>query len=68
MIWRDHLKPHEVERLAEIEREKRIGQAEARRIYDRCRKRMSGKSGDGTKKVGENKMEKPSDSPRTAPK
>jgi hypothetical protein len=43
MIWRDHLKPHEVERLAEIEREKRVGQAEARRIYDRCRKRMSGK-------------------------
>ena len=44
MTWRDHLKPHEVERLAEIEREKRVGQAEARRIYDRCRKRMNSAS------------------------
>ena len=47
MIWRDYLKPHEVERLAEIEREKRVGQAEARRIYDRCRKRADAKKEQG---------------------
>lgn len=40
MIWRDFLTPAEVERLAEIERDKKAGQAEQRRIYDRCRKRM----------------------------
>jgi hypothetical protein len=47
VTWRDHLKPHEVERLAEIEREKRVGQAEARRIYDRCRKRADAKKEQG---------------------
>jgi hypothetical protein len=41
--WRDYLKPEEIERLAEIEAAKKAGQAEQRRIYDRCRKRsMSG--------------------------
>jgi len=41
MNWRDYLTPEEIAELAEIEREKRAGQAQARRIYDRCRKRMA---------------------------
>lgn len=39
MNWRDYLTADEIERLAEIDREKKAGQAEHRRIYDRCRKR-----------------------------
>lgn len=38
--WRSYLKPDEIERLAQIDAAKREGQAEQRRIYDRCRKRM----------------------------
>lgn len=38
--WRDHLTPAEIDELAQIERDKKAGQAQARRIYDRCRKRM----------------------------
>jgi hypothetical protein len=38
--WRDYLTPEEEQRLIEIEHEKRAGQAEQRRIYDRCRKRV----------------------------
>lgn len=41
MNWRDFLTEAEVERLAEIARAKKVGQAEQRRIYDRCRKRMN---------------------------
>jgi hypothetical protein len=41
MIWRDFMTPAETERLAEIERLKKAGQIEQRRIYDRCRKRMA---------------------------
>lgn len=41
MIWRDYLTPDEIARLAEIDRAKKAGQAEQRRIYDRCRKRMA---------------------------
>ena len=40
MIWRDYLTAAEIARLAEIDRAKKDGQAEQRRIYDRCRKRM----------------------------
>lgn len=40
VIWRDYLTPVEIAELAEIERAKREGQKQARRIYDRCRKRM----------------------------
>ena len=41
MSWRDHLTGAEKE-LAAIDRTKKEGQAQARRIYDRCRKRMKG--------------------------
>ena len=39
--WRDYLTPAEIAELAEIECAKREGQKQARRIYDRCRKRMA---------------------------
>ncbi len=38
--WHDYLKPEERARLEQIEDEKKTGQLEHRRIYDRCRKRM----------------------------
>lgn len=41
MNWRDYLTPEEIAELAEIERAKLEGQKQARRIYDRCRKRMN---------------------------
>lgn len=41
MIWRDFLTSAEADWLAEIKRAKKDGQAEQRRIYDRCRKRMA---------------------------
>lgn len=40
MNWRDYLKPAEIERLAQIDADKKAGQVEQRQIYDRCRKRM----------------------------
>ena len=40
MIWRDYLTSAEIAELAKIEADKRAGQAQQRRIYDRCRKRM----------------------------
>jgi hypothetical protein len=40
MNWRDYLTDAEIAELAEIDRAKKAGQAQARRIYDRCRKRM----------------------------
>ena len=40
VMWKDYLTLSEVDELAKIDREKREGQAQARRIYDRCRKRM----------------------------
>ncbi|MBK9496679.1 MAG: hypothetical protein IPO08_19695 [Xanthomonadales bacterium] len=42
--WRDYLTAEEIERLAQIDRAKKDGQAEQRRIYDRCRKRMGPKN------------------------
>jgi len=42
MTWRDHLTVAEKAELAAIDRAKKEGQAQARRIYDRCRKRMKG--------------------------
>lgn len=41
MRWRDYLTPAEIDRLAQIDADKKAGQAEQRRIYDRCRKRMA---------------------------
>ena len=41
MPWQDHMTPEERERLLEIGSLKRAMQTEARRIYDRCRKRMA---------------------------
>ena len=38
--WRNYLTPSEAEELAAIERARDAGKAQARRIYDRCRKRM----------------------------
>lgn len=43
MNWRDFLTANEAEELAQIDRAKKAGQAHARRIWDRCRKRMKGK-------------------------
>lgn len=40
MDWKDYLTDAEIAELAEIDRAKREGQKQARRIYDRCRKRM----------------------------
>lgn len=45
--WRDYLTPTEIAELAEIERAKRDGQKQARRIYDRCRKRMASPGKEG---------------------
>lgn len=42
MSWRDYLTSAEVAELAQIDSDKKAGQAQARRIYDRCRKRMKG--------------------------
>ena len=41
MNWRDYLTPDEIAELAKIEADKRAGQAQVRRIYDRCQKRMA---------------------------
>jgi len=38
--WKDYLTTAEVEELAQIKADKKVGQAQERRIYDRCRKRM----------------------------
>jgi hypothetical protein len=38
--WRDHLTIDEAERLAEIDRIKRELRKEARKIFDRARKRL----------------------------
>ncbi len=38
--WRNHLTPDEAERLAEINRIKRELSKEARKIFDRARKRL----------------------------
>jgi hypothetical protein len=40
MTWKSHLKPEEIERIAELKRLEREGIKERNRIYDRCRKRM----------------------------
>ena len=45
VMWKDYLTLSEVDELAKIDREKREGQAQARRIYDRCRKRMKVQKG-----------------------
>jgi hypothetical protein len=45
MNWRDHLTDTEAAELAEIDRAKLAGQRQARRIYDRCRKRKAKESG-----------------------
>lgn len=37
--WRDHLTPQEAKRLVEIEQQRKALKAEARRIFDRARKR-----------------------------
>ena len=37
--WRDHLTPQEAVRLDEIDRQRKDLKAEARRIFDRARKR-----------------------------
>ena len=39
--WREHLTPQEAERLEQIEQTKRELRAEARKIFDRARKRAS---------------------------
>ena len=39
--WKDYLTTAEVEELAQIKADKKAGQAQERRIYDRCRKRMA---------------------------
>lgn len=39
--WRDHLTPDEAKRLDEIEAEKLALRREARRIFDRARKRAA---------------------------
>lgn len=41
MNWRDHLTQPEIAELEAIDRAKKEGQRQARRIYDRCRKRMA---------------------------
>ena len=41
MNWRDHLTRPEITELEAIDRAKKDGQRQARRIYDRCRKRMA---------------------------
>ena len=45
MSWADYLTPAEIHRLLQIKTDKKAGQAEARRIYDRCRKRMAKEAG-----------------------
>tara|TARA_Y100001973_G_C5149764_1_gene307425 strand:+ start:503 stop:655 length:153 start_codon:yes stop_codon:yes gene_type:complete len=47
--WREYLTPDERIELDQIAAEKRAGQAQYRRIYDRCRKRMD-KGGTGKPK------------------
>jgi len=41
MTWQNYLSAAEVAELAQIAADKRAGQAQAKRIYDRCRKRMN---------------------------
>lgn len=44
--WRDFLKEEEITELSNIDHAKREGQKQARRIYDRCRKRMTARKDD----------------------
>ncbi len=46
MNWKDHLKPEEVARLAELRDQSDLAKLERRRIYDRCRKRMVNAKGE----------------------
>lgn len=39
--WADYLTNDEIHRLIQIKQDRAEGRAEARRIYDRCRKRMA---------------------------
>lgn len=41
MDWQDYLRDTERQRLTELAKERAENKAEYRRIYDRCRKRMS---------------------------
>lgn len=41
MQWREFLRENEAARLIEIDGERKSLNAEYRRIYDRCRKRMN---------------------------
>lgn len=41
MDWKDHLKPEEADRLAELKAQDRASSKERRRIFDRCRKRAA---------------------------
>lgn len=41
MNWKEYLRDDEVQRLAELAKERDENKAEYRRIYDRCRKRMT---------------------------
>lgn len=61
VIWRNFLRPDEIERLAELERARAANKRERLNIYDRCRKRMN-------KAERENPRENPPQSPRSAPK
>jgi hypothetical protein len=52
--WRDYLTPDESQRLLEIDRAKKAGQAEQRKIYDRCRKRMQARTNAGRENCQQN--------------
>jgi len=59
MNWKSVLTDQEKSRIAELARERSANKAEYRRIYDRCRKRLTKEQNAPTQKAAQNTAKTP---------